>query len=193
MAGIAPQVKNEPVVKTEDLGAFLTASAKIMKDTLSANQNQSRSYNNPNRRCFFCGLTHFEACKNIDEYLKEGEIKKNQENQIVLPMGLYVPREIQGENLMARVDEWHRQNPNQATAILINTINKSTKANSNKHSYQLSPAERIAYLEAEIFSLKSKKPTLPRTFELALNKPGLRRWMKKKKQSKQCKKRTKIR
>ena len=91
MASIVPQVKNEPVVKTEDLGAFLTEFAKIMKDTLSANQNQSCSYNNPNRRCFFCGLTHSEACKNIDEYLKEGKIKKNQENWIVLPTGLYVP------------------------------------------------------------------------------------------------------
>ena len=155
----APQVKSEPAIKTEDLGAFLTEFAKIMKDTLSANQNQGRSYNGP-KRCFFCGLTHTEPCKNIDDYIKEGKIKKNQENRIVLPTGLYVPREIQGENLMARVDEWHRRHPNQAT-ILINTIDKTTRLDSNKNSYQLSPAERIAYLEAEIFSLKSKKPTPP--------------------------------
>jgi hypothetical protein len=74
----APQVKSEPAIKTKDLGAFLTEFAKIMKDTLSANQNQGRSYNN-SKRCFFCGLTHTKPCKNIDDYLKEGKIKKNQE------------------------------------------------------------------------------------------------------------------
>ena len=155
----APQVKNEPAIKTEDLGAFLTEFAKIMKDTLSSNQTQNQPYSS-NKRCFFCGLGHADPCKSIEEYLKEGKIKKNHENRIVLPTGSYVPREIQGENLMSRVDEWHKRNPS-ANTILINTIASADKPSNKQEAYRLSTTERIALLEAEIYNLRAKKPIPP--------------------------------
>jgi len=163
----APTITDKPLalpVKTEDLSALLTEFAKIMKETLSANKGQGRSYNSSERRCFFCGKTHPDPCKEINRYIEEGKCRKNQEGRIVLSTGAYVPREITGDHLMGRIDEWHKRHPNQlASATLINMVDmRIVQANSKPaptHSaYQLSTQERINALEAEMFALKTKKP-----------------------------------
>jgi murein DD-endopeptidase MepM/ murein hydrolase activator NlpD len=152
-----PQIKPEPTSNNDNLTALLTEFAKIMKDTLAANQNANRSNNGGRRPCFFCGIVHPGECADIPRYIKEGKCQKNQEGRIVLPNGYFVPREIQGENLKARIDEWHRRNPNQATAILINTIGAINEESPSKaEAYRLSTTERIAHLEAEIFNLRKK-------------------------------------
>ena len=63
--------------------------------------------------------------------------------------------------MMDRINEWHRHFPNQLTVVaMIHTIasKQGTRpANNEVHSsYQLSDADRIATMEAELFNLRSR-------------------------------------
>jgi hypothetical protein len=85
-----------------------------------------------------------------------------------LSSGAFVPRDIPGEYLRDRVDEWHRRNPNQlATGILSSNttllhsivhdqprVIPTLPAFSESPQYQLSAQDRIAALESELFNLR---------------------------------------
>ena len=108
-----------------------------------------------------CGGQHWiRECTIVDDYTKARKSKKNQEGKIVLSSGAFVPRDIPGRWLMNRIDEWHKKNPNQlATTVMVNTINKRINYAETKPEliYQLSTANRIATLEAELFNLHTRK------------------------------------
>lgn len=72
-------------------------------------------------RCNFCGEdTHFIArCPTAEQYMKDGKIRRDQDNKVVLPSGSYIPRNIIGRWIKDRIDEWHRQNPNQQAAAQL--------------------------------------------------------------------------
>ena len=118
-----------------------------------------------------CGGVHFiRECKVVDEYIANSKCKRNPEEKVVLPNGLFVPRSIPGEFLKDRIDEYHRHNPTtQSTATLLHTINnqytyqaseEQTLESIIKVAYQLLKQERIATLEAELFNLHVRKPAL---------------------------------
>ena len=169
---------NQGFVKTEQLGLILTEFTKSIVDAIKSASNTSSATKKTgqtyNLECNFCGGPHFiRDCEHVTEYVNCGKCKRNIEGKVVLPSGAYVPREIPGKYLRDRGDEWHRRNPGQqASGTMFNAVILPTSTNPNPqaltfsktddHSmvstHQLSAADRIAALEAEIFSLKTKGP-----------------------------------
>jgi hypothetical protein len=169
LAPTATPIKQEPVIKTENIGIILSEFTKTIVEAI--NNNRPRSDNTStaprNMDCNFCGKRHFiRDCEVVTEYIRAGKCKKNTEGKVVLPSGAWVPREIPGNFLRERIDEWHHRNPNQlATATLINVIsNPDSQANTTESQtpvFQLSTTDRIATLEAELFQLRQKKTFTP--------------------------------
>jgi hypothetical protein len=118
-----------------------------------------------NTDCNFCGGPHFiRECKVVDEYVLAGKCRRNYEGKVTLSTGAFVPRDIPGTLLRERVDEWHHRNPNQlSVASLVHTISTEhiRKATSGQAqpSLTLSAADRIVALEAELFSLRARRPS----------------------------------
>ena len=188
MPTVAPQSHAQPsseqgFVKTEQLGSILTEFTKSIVDAIKqASNTQSRTASMPMNRggqvsnvaCNFCGEDHFiRDCEHVVEYIKTGRCKRNGEGKVVLPSGAYIPRELSGKNMRERCDEWHRRNPNQlASGTMFNAVVLPTSINSTPQAltfsksddsstvstHQLSAADRIAALEAEIYSLRAKGP-----------------------------------
>ena len=158
--------KNEPAIKTENFSSLFSEFTKTIVEALKENNRRPYTGNtsSPASRssgCAFCGGECFiRDCKLVDEYIRAGKCRRNHEGKVVLPTGAFVPREITGNCLRERIDEWHRKNPNQlAAATLINTINKSIVYPNppTPDTFQLSTSDRIATLEAELFNLRARK------------------------------------
>jgi hypothetical protein len=117
-----------------------------------------------NTDCNFCGGAHFiRECKIVDEYITAGKCRRNFEGKVVLSTGAFVPKDIPGTLLRERVDEWHHRNPNQlSVATLIHTISaehvRAYTENPTQPTFQLSTADRITALEAELFNLRARRP-----------------------------------
>src|SRR5271156_4504589 len=117
-----------------------------------------------------CGGEHlFPNCKLVEDYIKMGKCRGNQEGKVVLPTGSYVPQAITGRHLAEQIDKWHTEHPNQlAAATLIHTIDRqvitnaqaiSTIQSPTRSTYTLSSNECIATLEAKLFNLRQNKNT----------------------------------
>lgn len=181
---IAPAITTSPVayysqqpatsssnmpVKAETFASVMADFSKTIADALHQSNRaritgptpQSNMQRNTN--CNFCGGEHYiRECKVVDEYIVAGKVRRNFEGKVVLSTGAFVPRDIPGTLLSERVNEWHHRNPNQlSAATLIHTI-------SNEHirthtqapaipAFQLSAADRITALEAELFNLRARK------------------------------------
>lgn len=158
----------EPAIKKEDLASFFTEFTKTIVGVLNQNQGQNnrQSSNSYGRTlsCLGCDGAHLISnCPEIQEYIKAGKCRRNTEGKVVLPSGAWIPREIPGKNIIERIDEWHRRNPNQlATASLFNAVStrlveQETLFQPNNVTYQLSSKDRIATLQAELYHLKNRK------------------------------------
>lgn len=173
--GAVSIAKREPSIKKEDLGSLFSEFTKTILDALSHKQgDHSHDSSNPHtgtssRRpgCNFCGGAHFiRECLKVEEMIKIGKCKRNAEGKVVLPSGAFVPRDIPGNLLSERIEEWHRRNPNQIAAVtLIHTIDSSTpviaysaQTDTSKPLFQLSTSDRIATIEAELYNLRSRNP-----------------------------------
>ena len=170
---IAKRESTTPAIKKEDLGTLFSEFTKTIVDAIQSN-NRSRYPSNPNstsdssaRTCNFCGGLHFiRDCIRVNELIQEGKCKRNTEGKVVLPSGIFVPREIPGTLLSERIEEWHRRNPNQLaapTTALLCTIEhpqlsytKSEQASAPMQSFQLSTSDRIATIEAELYNLRAR-------------------------------------
>ena len=155
-------------VKTEDLSSIFS---KFWKEIVAAfvAQQHARSSNSSSTQhdisCNFCGKDHFiRDCNLVPDYILAGKCKRNIEGKVVLPSGAFVPREIPGTLLREHINEWHKRNPNQlaapASAMFHPVVTPPATANpvTFHDAYQLLATDRIAALEAELFSLKSRKP-----------------------------------
>jgi len=155
-------------VKTEDLSNIFSKFSKELITALVTQQCARPSNSNSTQRsvnCNFCGKKHFiRECEIVEEYIRAGKCRRNIEGKVVLPSGAFVPREIPGTLLHERVDEWHRRNPNQLAAPTsamfhpVVTPPPTAKPVTFHDAYQLSASNRIAALEAELFSLKARRP-----------------------------------
>ena len=146
-------------IKVENFGAIIAEFTKNMAEILSQSQGcGNTNYSNWQVDCNFCGGKHYICdCKVVDEYVQAGKCRCNINGKVVLLTSAYVPREIPGTLLMEQVDEWHRWNPGQlATATLVHTIDK-VLLYPLQPTYQLSSSDRIAHLEAELFTLKARR------------------------------------
>lgn len=60
---------------------------------------------------------HFmRECPKIEEQIRLGRCKKNQDNKIVLPNGRFIPRYVEGKNFIERLENWYKPAPNPAPA-----------------------------------------------------------------------------
>ena len=157
-------------IKTEDLGSFLSELAKTIADAVTASNNRNNapsnsSQNGPprNQRCNFDGCEKFiRDCPGVEEYIRLGRCRRNFEGKVVLPSGAFVPRSIQGQYLRDRIDEWHRQFPNQlASGSLFHAVVTDEQKETPRivevsptSTFLLSAQDRIAALEAELFNLR---------------------------------------
>jgi hypothetical protein len=163
-------------IKTEQLGAFLNDFTKTIVDAIGANRMRpSTNGGAPPRsaKCLFDGCENFiRDCPSVEEYIKQGKCRRNHEGKVILSSGAYVPRDIPGEHLKDRIDEWHRRHPGQlATGILSsNTALFGAVVNDSRviptpyveteavPQYQLNAQDRIAALECELFNLRARQP-----------------------------------
>lgn len=165
-------------IKPEALSSIFSEFTKTLLEAFN-NQNRPKSQGQQNHshngtvKCAFCGKDHFiRDCKLVEEYQQAGKVKRNNEGKVVLPTGAFVPREIPGNFLKERIDEWHRRNPNQLASGMMSastmlgsiTQNAPTStpvtplpaSNQIQQTYQLSTEDRMALLEAELFNLRAK-------------------------------------
>ena len=116
------------IVKAEQLGSIFTEFTKSIIEALNSSQNRSRtnasmSDSGPRDiKCNFCGKDHFiRNCELVEEYRRAGKLKRNIDGKVVLPTGAFVPRDIPGNLLKERIDEWHRRNPGQLATATISS------------------------------------------------------------------------
>ncbi|KZT23489.1 hypothetical protein NEOLEDRAFT_1212939 [Neolentinus lepideus HHB14362 ss-1] len=85
---------------------------------------------------------------------------RNIEGKVVLPLGIMVPQNLLGANMRERIMEWHRCNPNQVAANIIEQmIYEDVKTvSAPRDIFQLDINEHIKSLEKELFALR-KRPT----------------------------------
>ena len=138
----------------------------------STNLDQSRARVRPDG-CFFCGeLGHFgRECEVLKDYMKTGRAKRNDFDRVVLPNGQYIPAAITGPNMKARIDEWHKQNPNAtsrsgqgnvAQSLYYSTISDTPvdllaeRSRVSSMAYTKSLEEELAQLKAEVRQMKKK-------------------------------------
>jgi len=166
----ATTTPKDNILKIENLAPFMAEFTKTIVEALkgsNAPSRPNRSYEE-NLECIMCGGKHtIPNCGIVEEYIKAGKCRRNQEGKVVLPTGAYVTRNTPGRYMADRIDEWHRRNPNQlAAATLIHTIDRRVVQESQlipsiprftSSTYTLSNNERIATLEAELFNLRKTK------------------------------------
>lgn len=145
-------------------------------ERLTAATQRTTGQNGQN--CNFCGsLEHFIfRCPICEQYIAEGRCRRNHENKVVLPSGIFVPRVIPGAYLKDRIDEWHRQNPNNlaaghlsanmntvlpaipnATAPTAQMVFEVMQLETPGDSSALTAGERIHHLERELATLYNRK------------------------------------
>ncbi|KAJ6471579.1 hypothetical protein C8R47DRAFT_1077231 [Mycena vitilis] len=162
-----------PDVKIEPFTALLESMNGLIKVLTAQQQSRPPPSSNPTRNrddmnCSYCSETgHFIIkCPHVEEDIQAGKCKRNTDGRVTLPSGAFVPGRIEGRNLRARVEEWHRQNPGQlAAAQLLLTTQQATSASTSSTSsvapasastFQLSEEDRIHSLELEILALRTR-------------------------------------
>ncbi|KAG5633681.1 hypothetical protein H0H81_006041, partial [Sphagnurus paluster] len=96
--------------------------------------------------------------------VRDGKCQRNHEGRIVLPSGAFVPSNTPGDNIKAKIDEWHRRNPGQLAAGRM-TANAGTMLYEVNQvlSYDAPPPpppaisaeEQIRLLQQEVLALRS--------------------------------------
>ncbi|KAF9030641.1 hypothetical protein BJ165DRAFT_1358730, partial [Panaeolus papilionaceus] len=113
-------------VKTEQDNSYIMARLDDMQKAIQALADSSRRGppSNVRQGCNFCGRDHFiRGCELVTEYIRAGKCIRNQYGRIALPSGANIPAIGPSQLFKDRIDEWHRQNPNQlAVPQLMHTI-----------------------------------------------------------------------
>ncbi|RPD70180.1 hypothetical protein L226DRAFT_434759, partial [Lentinus tigrinus ALCF2SS1-7] len=127
----APVIKSELAEVTEALKAMTTAFAQMQRAQLAAPavtalgpsarqlpphmtaSGPSSSTTTGPRTCIYCGdSAHpIRRCPLVEADIAAGLVKRNDQYQVVLPTGSYVPAAVQGATLHERVLEYYRLYP----------------------------------------------------------------------------------
>ncbi|KAJ7925343.1 hypothetical protein B0H13DRAFT_1863187 [Mycena leptocephala] len=159
------EVKQESVLLevVQELLKFVTTQSHAPSP---ANVAPATQYSPPRSEgCTYCSdLSHYiNRCPVVQTDIDAGKCRKDADGRVVLPSGAFVPRRVNGVNLRARIDEWHRQNPGQlAAAQLVFNIapdHRVPATNFVSSSFQLSTDEQIQSLEREIYALRTRAQT----------------------------------
>ncbi|KAJ7101247.1 hypothetical protein B0H15DRAFT_769685 [Mycena belliarum] len=164
------EVKQEPGISAllDTMNGLIKVLAAQQQQSISASSQSARPPPRTDLSCSYCSETgHFIIkCPHVDEDITAGKCKRDTDGRVVLPSGAFVPRRIDGRNLRARIEEWHRQNPGQlgAAQLLLDVPSKPLSTPSsgpasspiNTNTFQLSAEERIQSLEREIFAIRTR-------------------------------------
>ncbi|KAJ7360673.1 hypothetical protein DFH08DRAFT_1030769 [Mycena albidolilacea] len=166
------EIKQEPISalleSMNGLIKVLTAQQQIQQSRPSGSQSSNSFPPRSDQNCSYCSETgHFIAkCLHVDEDMNAGKCKRDSDGRVTLPSGAFVPRRIEGRNLRARIEEWHRQNPGQlaaaqlmlelATHHLSEPPSTASTVPPTANTFQLSEEERIRSLEREIYALRTR-------------------------------------
>ena len=120
----SPAIKSESMLQIEHLGPLMAEFTKSIVNALKSpgTSQYTRPYGEK-LECIMCGREHtIPNCDVVEDYIKAGKCKRNHENKVVLPSGSFVPRNTPGKWLCNRIDEWHRQHPNQLVSVNLHII-----------------------------------------------------------------------
>jgi hypothetical protein len=109
---------------------------------------------------------HFiSKCLTCQDYIAKGKCKKNADGKVVLPNGQFTPRNIPGQFIKERINEWHRCNPEAPAvpALMYGIAPSLPSTPAPKGIYHVvslanNAEDRIMALEQEIYVLCSGKP-----------------------------------
>jgi hypothetical protein len=169
-----------PAIKTEDIGRLLEYFQRLLpvasqQTSASTSQAAPPRVSASSEKCHYCGREgeRLANCTTAEEDIRKGLIKRNAEGRIVLPSGSFVPRHITGTWMRDRIQEWHRQNPNQTAAgsiaygavwpetsssMMLEVQNGATyDGRAASYTYHRDDQERIRALEQEIYALRKER------------------------------------
>ncbi|KAF7348977.1 hypothetical protein MVEN_01418600 [Mycena venus] len=167
-APTAVEIKPDP-----GIAALLGTMTKLIEVLATQNSSGGQSTGNgsaPKRNrpdgCGYCSsLDHFiNDCEQVLADIKDGLVRRNTDNRVVLPSGAFVPKGITGKDLRARVMKWHEQNPGQRAAaqLLVGVAASdlsatiSTPSSTMARTFTLSDEERMQTLMAELNALRTR-------------------------------------
>ena len=169
-----PTKADQEYIKTEQLGSILNEFTKSIVEAIRGSKSAPKAdfpgtQSNRGTKCIFDGCDKFiRDCELVEEYIRAGKCRRNHEGKLILPGGGFVPRDIPGQYLRDRIDEYHKRNPGQlargtlssGTGALFNAVMPEQTSipkmtpNTSSLTFQLSAQDRIAALEAELFNLR---------------------------------------
>ncbi|KZT19887.1 hypothetical protein NEOLEDRAFT_1076942 [Neolentinus lepideus HHB14362 ss-1] len=139
-----------------------TLAAIVQGSTMGANSTPARAMPTAPYQCHYCSANDhsIRRCPKVDEDQRAGRVMRNIEGKVVLLLGIMVPQNLPGANMRERIMEWHRRNPSQVAANIIEQmIYEDVKTvGAPRDIFQLDVNERIESLEKELFALR-KRPT----------------------------------
>ncbi|KAI8978831.1 hypothetical protein BD414DRAFT_421592 [Trametes punicea] len=125
---VSPQVKTEV---SELADAFKTTLVALLQQQRSSSASPIRQgpphmdASTPRAgQCHYCGdSAHIiRRCPQVDTDAAAGLVKRNEQGQVVLASGSYVPSAIAGSTLRERVQEYYRQNPEARPPQLVQQL-----------------------------------------------------------------------
>ena len=156
----------------------LLKSSPLLSPSFASSLPKLRTYSRPGATstCNFCGsATHLiKRCPEAAAYIRIGKCRRNAEGRIVLPTGSYVARDVPGDFLKFRIDEWHRRHPGHLAHDLLaaRAASHCLSASHTPHpvAYDmrqpspvtrtpiapLSIQNRVASLQQELFDLQTR-------------------------------------
>ncbi|KZT23215.1 hypothetical protein NEOLEDRAFT_1213495 [Neolentinus lepideus HHB14362 ss-1] len=135
-----------------------TLAAMAQGSTMAANSAPTCAMPTAPYQCHYCGASDHSIrhCPKVDEDQRAGRVMRNIEGKVVLPSGIMVPQNLPGTNMHEQIMEWHRRNPSQVAANIIEQmIYEDVKTvGAPRDIFQLDVNECIKSLEKELFTLR---------------------------------------
>ena len=151
---VATSTAESGFIKTEQLGSFLNDFTKTIVEALNVNRSRApASFGGSGAprpsKCLFDGCETFICdCPSVNEYIQQGKCRRNHEGKVILSTGAFVPRDIPGEYLKDRIDEWHRRNPNQIAKGILSSNTTLFGAVISEHRIVPTPVVETAAMYA---------------------------------------------
>ena len=161
-----PEPSGTLTIKMKDLVRTL-AQINTTMDRLSRTPpsgNSARPYEPP--VCYFDGGPHvMRNCTALVEYEQDGKVKRDSRGKIILPNGVYLDS-VPGRTMIKRVDEYHRQNPNQAAGLLVSLFSSKESTAAASYTPRSTPERQsYQYRSPRELNLEARRASLLKELE----------------------------
>ncbi|KAI8976667.1 hypothetical protein BD414DRAFT_422986 [Trametes punicea] len=125
---VSPQVKTEVSELADTFKTTLVALLQQQRSSSASPIRQGPPHMDASTpragQCYYCGdSAHIiRRCPQVDTDAAAGLVKRNEQGQVVLASGSYVPSAIAGSTLRERVQEYYRQNPEARPSQLVQQL-----------------------------------------------------------------------